>query len=100
MIAMISPHFWHAFIFYGKVVGAAASFVTFAGLAYRYLIHPVIRGVSTINKTITEFATNHLPHLQSTLDKHSQALEEIKSDNQKQNETLVAYGVRLDSADR
>ena len=60
-------------------IGAAVGSLTAIGGGLKWL-WSVFNTVSDTNKTITTLATNHFPHLQDSVDKHSAALQEIKSD--------------------
>lgn len=67
------------FYFYAKVIGATSSAVASLYGVYKYL-KAAYKQRKNINDTVTLLATNHLPHIQNSLDSHSKALGVLSSD--------------------
>ena len=85
------PHFLHRFIFYGEVVGAAA---TIGGAIYTGFVW--FRTINETNKTVELLASNHLPHIQTTLSNQDVALAGLKSDVHQVREDVSTVSKRLD----
>ena len=67
------------FYFYAKVVGAIGSAAATIYGAVAWMI-ATYRQNKTINKNVTLLMENHLPHIQSSLDSHGDALNVLSSD--------------------
>jgi hypothetical protein len=74
-----STPFWIELIAISKAIGAVA---TVSGILYggvKWLVS-IFKSVQETNNKIDLLTTNHIPHLQASLDEHTQTMQEIKSD--------------------
>jgi len=62
------------FYLYAKVIGATGSAITAFYGAYKYF-SAVYKQRKSIDETVTLLATNHLPHIQKSLDEHGRMFE-------------------------
>ena len=92
---VIDYKFWAHVIFWGKVTGAVATFGGVIGFLHKTLISPVFKRVKAINETVTQLATNHLPHIQTSLNAQDVVLEELKSDVAKGTQKIQHFGEGL-----
>jgi hypothetical protein len=70
-------------IFYGKVAGAVTAIGIVIGGIVKYpgrWIRSACKQISNTNATLATISNNHLPHLQSSLEAHTVALQGIKND--------------------
>ena len=64
---------------YAKVIGATGSAIATLYGMYKYF-RAVYKQRQSIDATVTLLATNHLPHIQASLDAHGEALKSLTSD--------------------
>lgn len=87
---MNHPDFLTHLIFWGKVAGAITSISGFAWLVFKWF-----RAVTETSSNVNLLMSNHLPHIQSSLDAHGTALQGIKSDVRDMGTQLSAMGDRV-----
>jgi signal transduction histidine kinase len=56
----------------------------------------IFQRVAETNRTTTLLATNHLPHIQMTLNEHSEKLVQVASDIRNMDTKISGYSQRLD----
>ena len=88
----IDYRFWQLFIFWGKVAGGFIAFGTAVGIVHRTLIGPVFKRVREINDTVSLLATNHLPHIQKSLNDQDVVLSTLKTDVTKASQKIEEFG--------
>lgn len=64
---------------YAKVIGAIGSAATVLYGVYKYF-RAVYKQRKSIDATVNLLATNHLPHIQASLDAHGEILKNLTSD--------------------
>lgn len=88
----IDYKFWGRFIFWGKVAGGFMAFGSAAAFLHSKLVNPIFKRVKTINETVTALATNHLPHIQKSLDDQDVVLRELETNVRAGNEKIEQFG--------
>ncbi len=82
---MISSHGYDVI----KAIGVGLTALGFVVGGLKWII-TVFKKLTKINSTIELLATNHLPHIQSSLDAHTEALQGIKKD-------VAVLGTRMEN---
>ena len=85
------PHFLHRLIFYGEVVGAAA---TIGGAIYTGFVW--FRTINETNSKVSLIFDNHLPHVTESLAAQDVALAGLKSDVHQVRQDVSTVSKRLD----
>ncbi len=73
--------------FYAKIISSVGAAIGVIYGSLRYL-HSAYQQRKKLNDTVILLATNHLPHIQQSLEDHGKAMVELKSD-------MNAVSVRL-----
>lgn len=82
-------------LFYAKVVGTVGGAITASYTILKYL-RTSFNQRKNINDTVMLLATNHLPHIQASLDSHGEALKSLSSDVQVVGEKVDGMEKRLE----
>lgn len=85
------------FIWYGKIAGAAVSFISIVALLHTKLVSPVFSRVKTTNEAVAALMNNHLPHLQESLNNQDKVLGEMKTDVEETKSEVKSLQVGLDN---
>ena len=83
--------------FYAKMIGAIGAAGSFVYGSIRYL-QSVYNEFKDTSQTVTLLATNHLPHIQKSLDDHGQQLTTLSSDVRDVSTKVEGMDVRLDDS--
>lgn len=78
-----------------KNIGYVGGAVTFALFIFKG-IRSGYRTVKSTNDNVTLLMTNHMPHIQRSIDEHSDTLLSIQSDVRDMGTKLSGYNTRLD----
>lgn len=68
--------------FWGAIAGAMTPIATICGFIWSKLISPVLKKIKSIYDTVGELATNHIPHIQKSLEAQDIVLGDLKRDMQ------------------
>ena len=78
-----------------KVIGVGVSGVALLAGGLKWLTM-IFKRLSEINSSVTLLKTNHLPHIQASLDSHTATLNTLKSDFRDMDTKITGYSQRLD----
>lgn len=78
-----------------KVIGVWVGSISLLAGGLKWLT-AIFKRVSEINSSVTLLTTNHLPHIQASLDSHTTALGTLASDFRDMDTKITGYSQRLD----
>ena len=87
------------FYLYAKVIGATGAAVSTLYGIYKYF-RAVYKQRQNIDETVTLLATNHLPHIQASLDAHGEVLKSLTSDVRNVGTKVDGVEARLEDTKR